>query len=101
MLEKWKLSPSTCHIVVTDNASNISSGVEICGTKEAPCFIHTLQLAIKDAITAQRSITDMITKSRKIVGHFHHSTLGRTRLSEIQADLGLPPKKLLQDVCMR
>ena len=101
MLEKWKLSPSTCHVVVTDNASNIANGVEICGMKQAPCFIHTLQLAIKDAITAQRSVTDMIAKSRKIVGHFHHSALACTRLSEIQADLGLPRKKLLQDVCTR
>ena len=101
MLEKWKLSPSTCHVVVTDNASNISNGVEICGMKQAPCFIHTLQLAIKDAITAQRSIIDMIAKSRKIVGHFHHSALACSRLSEIQADLGLPQKKLLQDVSTR
>ena len=101
MFEKWKLDPSACHLVVTDNASNISNGVEICGMKQAPCFIHTLQLAIKDAITAQRAVTDMIAKSRKIVGHFHHSALGCTRLSEIQAELGLPKKKLLQDVSTR
>ena len=101
MLEKWKLDPSACHLVVTDNASNISNGVEIYGMKQAPCFIHTLQLAIKDAITAQRAVTDMIAKSRKIVGHFHHSALECTRLSEIQAELGLPKKKLLQDVSTR
>lgn len=52
MLEKWKLSSSTCHVVVTDNATNILNGAKICGMKQAPC---TLQLA-KDSITAGRFV---------------------------------------------
>ena len=101
MFEKWKLDKSACHLVVTDNASNISSGVGICGIKQAPCIIHTLQLVIKDAITSQRVIIDMIAKSRQIVGHFHHSALASDRLLKIQEGLGLPKKKLIQDVSTR
>jgi hypothetical protein len=46
-------------------------------------------------------VSDMISKAKKIVGHFHHSALGCNRLGEIQDDLGIPKKKLIQDVATR
>ena len=101
MLSKWCIDSSRCHIVVTDNASNITNAVELAGLAHSPCFIHTLQLAIKDAIFSQRSVSDMISKAKRIVTHFHHSALGCSRLAEIQEDLGIPKKKLIQDVVTR
>ena len=101
MLSKWSIDLSRCHVVVTDNAANITNAVELAGLTHIPCFIHTIQLAIKDAIFSQRMVSDMISKAKKIVGHFHHSALGCNRLAEIQDDLGIPRKKLIQDVATR
>jgi hypothetical protein len=101
MLSKWTIDHSRCHIIVTDNASNITNAVELSGLMGSPCFIHTLQLAINDAIFSQPSVKDMIAKAKRIVTHFRHSALGSSRLAEIQDDLGLPKKKLIQDVATR
>ena len=101
MLSKWSIDSSRCHIIVTDNASNITNAVDLAGLTHSPCFIHTLQLEIKDAIFSQRSINDMISKAKRIVTHFRHSALGCSRLAEIQEDIGLPKKKLIQDVATR
>ena len=101
MLSKWTIDHSRCHIVVTDNAINMTNAVELAGLMGSPCFIHTLQLAINDAILSQRSVSDMIAKAKRIVTHFRHSALGSSRLAEIQNDLGLPKKKLIQDVATR
>lgn len=101
VLLKWNIDLSRCHIIVTDNAGNISNAVELAGLMRSPCVIHTLQLAIKDAIFSQRSVNDMIARARRIVTHFHHSALGCSRLAEIQDDIGLPKKKLIQDVATR
>ena len=92
MLSKWTIDYSRCHIVVTDNASNITNAVDLAGLMGSPCFIHTLQLAINDAIFSQQSVSDMIAKAKRIVTHFCHSALGSSRLAEIQDDLGLPTK---------
>ena len=93
MLSKWTIDHSRCHIV-TDNAINITNAVELAGLMGSPCFIHTLQLAINNAILSQRSVSDIIAKAKQIVTHFRHSALGSTRLAEIQNDLGLPKKKV-------
>ena len=102
MLSKWTIDHSKCHIIVThDNASNITNAIELADLMGSPCFIHTLQLTINDAIFSQRSLRDMIAKAKRIVTHFQHSALRSSRLAEIQDDLGLPKKKLNQDVATR
>ena len=101
MLAEWKIAHSRCHIVVTHNAGNTTNGVEYSGLMHSPCFIHTLQLAIKDAVFPQRGVKDMIAKAKRIVTHFHHSALGCNRIAEIQENLALPKKKLIQDVATR
>ena len=46
---------------------------------------------------AQRSVSDMLVRCRKIVGHYKHSHLAVERLQDIQRELGLPNHKLMQD----
>ncbi|XP_028412932.1 zinc finger BED domain-containing protein 4-like [Dendronephthya gigantea] len=101
MLSKWTIDSSRCYIVVTDNASNMTNAVQLAGLTGSPCFIHTLQLAISDAIFSQRSVSNMIAKAKRMVTHFRHSTLGSSRLAELQSDRGHPKKKLIQDVATR
>ena len=71
MLSKGTIDHSRLHIVVTDNASNITN-------------IHTLQLAINDATLSQRRVSDMIAKTKRIVTQFPHSALGSSGLAEIE-----------------
>ncbi|XP_028408659.1 zinc finger BED domain-containing protein 4-like [Dendronephthya gigantea] len=100
MLETWEIPASKCHMVITDNGANMVSGIEIVGLTRGPCFLYTLQLAIQDGIMSQRSVSDMIARSKRVVTHFNHSALACDRLSKIQ-ELNLPRKKLIQDVPTR
>ena len=39
-----------------------------------PCFVHTLQLKIKDSLLSESNISVLIAKARQTVGHFNHSS---------------------------
>ena len=97
LLDSWKIPKTRVHTVVRDNAANMVAGIEQCGLPAISCAIHTLQLVIKDCILAQRSISDMLARCRKIVGHYKHSHLAVERLQAIQCQLSLPDHKLIQD----
>lgn len=101
MLNTWDLDTSRIHLVVRDNAANITKGCDIAGFESVSCFIHTIQLVVMEGIKSQRSISDLIAVSRKIVGHFSHSPKACSALKNIQAELNLPTKKLVQDVQTR
>ena len=97
LLDSWKVPKTRVHTVVRDNAANMVAGIEQCGLPAIGCAIHTLQLVIKDCILAQRSVSDMLARCRKIVGHYKHSHLAVERLQAIQRQLSLPDHKLIQD----
>ncbi len=98
MIDDWNLTSGRIHLLIRDNGPNMVKGAEDSGLSHEGCFIHTLQLAIKDSINSQRAIHDMIAISRKIITHFNHSSVACTRLSELQTQLGSSHKKLIQDV---
>ncbi|XP_063738091.1 zinc finger BED domain-containing protein 4-like [Eleginops maclovinus] len=66
-----------------------------------PCMAHTLQLVVSEGVLSQRSISDIISSGRRIVGHFKHSQLAYSRLHDIQKQLGQTTKRLQQDVPTR
>ena len=94
LLDSWKVPKTRVHTVVLDNATNIVAGVEQCGLPSIGCVIHTLQLIIKDCRLAQCSVSDMLARCWKIVGHYKHSHLVVERLQGIQC---LPNHKPMQD----
>lgn len=98
MLEKWHTPKEKVHVVIRDNAHNMSKVMIDCGLPSLGCFAHTLQLAINEGLS-QRSVIDVVATGRRIVGHFHHSHL--SRLGDIQRQLNLPVKRLKQDVQTR
>ena len=61
-LELWNIPKSRVHTVVRDNAANMIAGIGQSGLATIGCAIHTLQLAIKDCILAQRSVSDMLSR---------------------------------------
>ena len=101
MLIDWQIEKSKVHLFVSDNAANAKSGLSKAEVPAAWCFAHTLQLVVGDAIFSQRAVTDMLAVSRRIVGHFKHSSLAVSQLREIQRANNLPENNLLQDVPTR
>lgn len=79
----WNLDGKTVGFV-TDNASNITNAVENSYYDLVRCHAHTLQLCIKDSLKQQPLIENLLTKCRKLVGHFKHSSTSRRKLTEIQ-----------------
>ena len=61
------------------------------------CFAHTVNLAVRKGLSLA-SINNSILKTRKIVSHFHHSTLHTQALRKQQQALSLPQIKLKMDV---
>ena len=97
LLEVWNIDKARVHAIVRDNATNMVAGIRQFGLPAVSCVIHTLQLVVKDSIFIQKSVTDILARCRKIVGHFKHSSLATGYLLSIQKQLGLAEHKLIQD----
>lgn len=50
-------------------------------------FAHTLQLVVLEGLMSQRSISDALANSRKIIAHFKHSQLAQSRLEDLQHEM--------------
>ena len=92
----WNIT-SKVHVVVRDNGSNFVAGLRDAGIPNIPCLAHTLQLVVKDGCLAQPAVVDLTAKARKLVGHYKHSNIALQLLLKIQEQLGLSPKRLIQD----
>lgn len=91
ILEKFHLTDKIS-LIVTDNAYNITGAV----TKQLqenhfPCFAHTLNLILQDAL---KKAKELIDKIKNIVSFFKRSSSGLEKLYYVQKNnLGLEPKK--------
>lgn len=101
MLTQWSIKKEQVHVVLRDNARNMSKAMEECGLASLGCMAHTLQLAVNETVLSQRSIQDCVSIGRKIVGHFKHSQLATSHLQNLQKQLGMKEARLQQDVPTR
>ena len=101
MLDGWGIQRNQLHCFVVDNAANMKKAMVDGGYTYIGCFAHTLQLVIHDGVLTQRYVLDVLSKCRRIVGHFKHSQVAISRLKDIQSNLGLPHLRLKQDVATR
>lgn len=97
MLKNWGISKARVHLIIHDNASNMMKGSREAKLPSMGCFAHTLQLVVNEGVLSQRAVIDILAISRKIVGHFKHSTLAYHRLNEIQDKLSMDNHRLVQD----
>ena len=95
-LDSWNLSDKI-HVVVRDNGSNFVAGLRDAAIPSFGCLAHTLQLVVKDSCLAQPVVVDLTAKARKLVGHYKHSNITLQSLLRIEKQLGLSPKRLIQD----
>ena len=101
MLADWKIDKTQVHIDLRDSGAYIVKALRNADLKNVSCFAHTLQLSLHDAVLSQQSVADLVSASRKLVGHFKHSSSATSCLHAIQEELGLPNHQLCQDVVTR
>ena len=73
-MNDWHVS-NKVHLVVRDGGSNFVAGFRNAGIPAVSCFVHSLQLVVKEMILAQRGVESLLTCCRKILGHFRHSNI--------------------------
>ena len=73
-IEDWSLPRAVPIYVLRDNGSNMRAAMNMSQNfMDLPCFGHTLQLSINDAVSEIEGMISMIAKCKKIVLHYHHS----------------------------
>lgn len=101
-LQEWNLTNEYRPIfIVSDNAPNMVKAIGLNENWERiPCFAHTLQLAIKDALKDTVGFGNIRKKCRSLVGFFSRSSTAHAKLDEMQVSINpnATPLKLIQDV---
>ncbi len=87
--------------MVTDNGSNIKKAAQDMGYRRLSCFAHSLNLVAMDSIKSVSKLQEVRDKVSKVVRLTKQSTMAKEKLDQIQATLGMTPKKLKQDVPTR
>uniref|UniRef100_A0A3P9J2Q6 DUF659 domain-containing protein n=1 Tax=Oryzias latipes TaxID=8090 RepID=A0A3P9J2Q6_ORYLA len=82
-LDEWGIREDKVLLIVTDNGSNIVKAVRLLGdrTNEMPCFAHTLQLALKDAMKHPNA-DSLITRARHLVSAVRKSSVANEALTK-------------------
>lgn len=80
--------------VVTDNAANMIAAMRTSNIVGVGCAAHSLQIAVKKALTASNT-TEVLAKTRRIVGHVKHSPANYRELKELMKEKGEPEEALV------
>lgn len=87
-LTEWGIFDKVNHIV-TDNAPNMKLSVDLLNKKHFPCFAHSLNLVLRNAITKcnNNEVLSVITKCKNLVTFFRHSPKASRMLKEADTKL--------------
>ena len=72
IMDEWGLSLDKVSAVTTDNASNTVLAMNVLEWTRIPCFSHSLQLAVENALKLPQ-VSCALARCRRLVSHFHHS----------------------------
>ncbi|XP_077972379.1 zinc finger BED domain-containing protein 4-like [Styela clava] len=101
LLQQWNIDKNRVFLVLRDSGANMVKGLNMVELPNLSCFAHSLQLVINDGLQAQRAVSDLLAKVRKIATHFNHSVLAKQRLQDIQQSLDLPVHAIVQSIPTR
>ena len=101
IMDRWSITDKV-RTIVTDNASNIKLCVKKLNKNWLPCVGHNFNLIVHDAMKSlSADMKNIKAKSKKIVGHFKHSTKASDCLEKIQIAENAEPLRLTQEVDTR
>lgn len=88
----WRMEYSGQNLLaVSDNCPNIKSAIEReLRWKHFPCYTHTLNLAVNDALK-DRNIVELILKIKGIVRHFKQRNFAWEKFKKYQEQAGTTP----------
>ena len=99
-LSEWNLSITEIVAATTDNGANITAGISLLGVIQLPCFSHTLQLAVEQALKLP-DISKLTSRCKRLVAHFNRSAKSYALLRQKQIALGHEQHALVNDVVTR
>ncbi|GBP33031.1 hypothetical protein EVAR_82871_1 [Eumeta japonica] len=86
MLPYWNIQDEQLHCFIRDGGLNIVRAIHLADILNASCTVHQLQLCVRSAFETLE-VKNLITKFKKISGHFSHSQIAQDELTKIQTDL--------------
>jgi len=96
-VRNWNIAHKVTAIV-SDNAANVTSGIQKTNYRQVSCFAHTLNLAVQNGL---KIISPITQKVKSIVEYFKRSHHALAKLHATQEQMNLPKLKLTQDVVTR
>nr|XP_046263256.1 E3 SUMO-protein ligase ZBED1-like isoform X2 [Scatophagus argus] len=97
LMTEWEITEKVSGMV-TDGAHNIVASVNQLQVRHIYCFAHMLNLVVKESLCQTTELENIRNRARKIVAHFKSSTKAKEKLSSAQTNMGMPQKKLIQEV---
>lgn len=100
-IEKWCGGRDNIFAIATDNAATMIRATSIVDVRHQPCFAHTLNLIVCDALKEQAVVISMLSNSRRVAGVFHRSPRASELLKRVQLELQMNVLKIPQDISTR
>ena len=95
----WGIEQKKGVAVVTDNGANIMKAVrDQTPWRQVPCFVHTLNLVVTDALAVNDDLSCLLRKCRVIVSYFKKSTVATAQWKQLSCGTA---RKLKEDVSTR
>ena len=105
ILDEYNKPEHKVHLVVSDNASSMVNGVKGANVQHLSCFLHTLNLVVKNSIIVQESNIRLFGKCKAIVRLYKKSQTARAIFEDIviEIDNGDLAKShsMIQDIDIR
>ena len=100
MLAEWSLPVDGIIAAITDNGANITAAIEMLEVPYLPCFSHTLQLAVEQALKLPE-VPKITGRCKRLVAHFNRSPKSYYLLHQKQIASGHKKHSLINDVVTR
>lgn len=86
-LQEWGIEKRQIFLVVTDNGANIKSAVSTCFGKDKhlPCFAHTINLVVQNALDNTDNVATLINKVKHLVTFFKQCVSASDELHKVCA----------------
>jgi hypothetical protein len=92
-LDEAEIPVEKRHILIRDAASNMKSAAKLAKLPSIDCFVHKIQLCVRDALAP---FEDLIKQARKIPSLYNRSNKFRKSFKEMAVQMGLKSKALVQ-----